>query len=518
MDKFGKLALEECISEETMTRRGGIDGKPFWNTYATQFMYVPTFFFSSIWGIEEYIYTATDSKGDTYTFTADNSSAPLTPIWKDLAYGMVELKVEAVCKATGRNYLAGARTFCKMEPFPGRSALPPKARSYKECAIKAFRYVFNDEVTRHWLTHGVPEPDYYNNVYASKTFSSVIRAMIAYAELEPENAKDALKIATNAADYLLSITYGEDSQLPHIPPTYSFKGLNKEKVDALAPAADGRKHQVMMIYPTFVGRAYLQLEKVTGDKKYFDAALKIAEYYKNNVLENGSWYLLVSEQTGEHENTNFCLDFTMLPFFTDMYERTGDECWRTIERNYFECIKNESLENYNWEAQFEDVKLTSSYYNLCHKNADAMIGYIVDYLSDDKEMMGEAIELMRYVEDQFVVWTDFAPWCYWHYKEQQWYSPAGLEQYLWYVPIDGSADGIIKAFLKLYSATKNELYLEKAFALGDSITRMQNDETGVIPTHWMTTDCTTNLYLFWMNCHVGSAFTMLELAKANGEL
>ena len=518
MDKFGKLALEECNSEETMTRRGGVDGKPFWNTHATQFMYVPTFFFSPIWGVKEYIYSATDSKGDTYTFTADNSSAPLTPIWKDLAYGIVELKVEAVCEATGRNYLAGARAFCKMEPFPGRSKLPPKARSYKECAIKAFRYVFEDEVYRYWLTHGVPKPDYFLNVYPSKTISSIIKSMIAYAELEPENAEEAIKIATNAADYLLSITYGEDSHLPNVPPTYSFKGLDKAVVDANAPAAYGRRHQVMTIYPAFVGSAYLKLEEATGDKKYFDAALKIAEFYKNTVLENGSWYLLVSEQTGEHESTNCCLEFSMLPFFADMYARTGDECWHTIERNYFEYIKKESFDNYNWEAQFEDVRLTSSYYNLCHKNADRMICYIAEEMSDNPEMMEQAKELMRFVEDQFVVWTDYAPWCKWHYKEQKWYSPAALEQYLWYVPIDGSAVCIIRPLLKLYEATKNELYLEKAYALGDSMTRMQNPETGVIPTHWMTTDCSTVLYNFWINCHIGSAFIMLELAKANGEL
>jgi hypothetical protein len=62
--------------------------------------------------------------------------------------------------------------------------------------------------------------------------------------------------------------------------------VDKAVVDAEAPAAWGRRHQVMTIYPAFVGDAYLKLEEATGDKKYFDAALKIAEFYKNTVLEN----------------------------------------------------------------------------------------------------------------------------------------------------------------------------------------------------------------------------------------
>ena len=77
---------------------------------------------------------------------------------------------------------------------------------------------------------------------------------------------------------------------------------------------------------------------------------------------------------------------------------------------------------------------------------------------------------------------------------------------------------IMATFLSLYSATENPLLLEKACALGDSITRMQNPETGVIPTHWMKEDCTTNLENFWINCHIGTAFRLVELAEAVGEI
>jgi hypothetical protein len=94
--------------------------------------------------------------------------------------------------------------------------------------------------------------------------TAIIKAMVAYAELAPEQAKDALTLAKNAADYLISITYGTESSLAGLPPTYSFKGLNKKIVDANAPAADGRKDTLMIIYPASVGSAYLTLEKGNG--------------------------------------------------------------------------------------------------------------------------------------------------------------------------------------------------------------------------------------------------------------
>ncbi|MBE7037035.1 MAG: hypothetical protein E7403_07055 [Ruminococcaceae bacterium] len=519
MDIYAKQAMEECSSEQTMVRQGGINGKPFWNVNSSQFMYAPSFCFPYICGVREYIFTAKDCKGNMHRFTADKPTAPLAPIWKELEAGMVELTVEAVCKTTGKTYLCGGRTFCKISSFPGRAALPKRTCSYKECATKAFRYVFNDEATRYWLTHGVPKPDYYHNVYPSKMISSIIKAMIAYAELEPEHANDALLTATRAADYLLSITYGEDSPLCGLPPTYSFKGMDQEMVASTAPDdVSEREHQVMMIYPAFVGSAYCALAKATGNKKYYDAAIKIAEYYKHNVLENGSWPLLVSEKTGKSETANCCLDASILLFLSEIYAITGEECWHSLENNYFSYIRRTCLDNYNWEAQFEDTTLSCNYSNLSHINAGKIIEYIVDNLADDTEMLEEAIVLMRYIEDQFVVWGDFAPWSPDKKPDEKWYSPAALEQYYWYVPIDGSTARVIQCFLKLYSVTGNELYLEKARALGDSITRMQNKETGVIPTHWITTNCSTELRNFWINCHIGSSFIMFELAKAEKEI
>ncbi len=519
MDKYAKQALNEYNSDLTTVRHGGKNGKNFWNINSSQFMFVPSFQFPAIPAAKEYRFTATDSTGKTYSFTADIPTAPLTPIWKDIAVGMVELKVEAIHSINNKTYLSGARTFYKAAPFPGRDALPPKACSYKECATKAFRYVFNYPTTQYWLKYGVPDPNYYHNVYPSKMISSIVEAMIAYADLEPENAKEALKLATNAADYLISITYDNTSLLEGLPPTYSFKGLNKEIVDATAPAADGRKDKLMMIYPATVGCMYLQLEKATGDEKYFKAAERIAKYYKNNVLSNGSWYLLISEKTGEPESFNCCSSFGILKFLNQFYIRTKDDCWNKLERNYYEYLVKTCLENYNWEGQFEDIALTGNYLNLTHLQADMMISYITNNLSDNSEMVKAAEELMRFVEDQFVVWGDFAPWSK-HYVEGEsyWYSPAAMEQYLWYVPIDGSTAAVMKAFLALHSVTHDDLMLEKACALGDSITRMQDPETGVIPTHWMKKDCTENLSNFWINCHIETAFQMMNLAKATGEI
>jgi hypothetical protein len=221
---------------------------------------------------------------------------------------------------------------------------------------------------------------------------------------------------------------------------------------------------------------------------------------------------LISIKTGDPESDNVCASYQILDFVHAIYQKTGDEIWYIIEKNYFNNLQSKRFESYNWEGQFEDVVLTGNYSNLTHIDANSQIKYIVKNFSDDKKAVEDAKELLRFVEDQFVVWGEFAPWGY-NPEKDVWFSPAGLEQYLWYVPIDGSTARIMNAFLDVYSITKDPLLLEKACALGDSITRMQNKKTGVIPTHWTKKDCNENLENFWINCLIGAANGLTRLAE-----
>lgn len=516
---FREEAFKQYNSEEFMVRPGGVKGRGFWNINSTQFIYNPCFSFPIIPKANGYLFTATDANGKVHTFTAEKPTASLSPIWKDIPTGMTTLKVESLDKDGKPQYLAGARTFFKADGFPGRENLPQKACSYKECATKALRYVFNEKFNQYWLIHGKPDPFYPHNVYPAKTISSVIEAMISYATLEPENKEKALQLAVNAADYMLSISYKENSSFRGLPPTYSFDGLDFDTVDKTAPMAKNRTDKIMLIYPASAGMAYFDLFDATGDKKYFDAAMVIADYYKNNVLPSGSWHLMCSVETGEVEGNNECASYRILDFIHAVYERTNEEVWLTLEKNYFANLQAKRFECYNWEGQFEDILLSGSYTNLTHIDADSLIKYITKNFKDDKDKMEDAKELLRFVEDQFVVWGKFSPWNT-HYAPEKdfWYSPAGVEQYYWYVPIDGSTSKIMSVFLDVYSVTKDPLLLEKACALGDMITRMQVKETGLIPTHWMKKDCKENVENFWINCQIGTAGHMMQLAKVMGEI
>ncbi len=512
MDQFAKQALLEYNSEECSPHPGGVEGRAFWNTNASQFMFVPTLQFPRIPKGRAYIYTAEDQHGKTHSFRASTPTASLAPIWSVIPEGFVTLRVEALDKFDNVLALVGTRTFFKCAPFPGRAALPPKAKTYRDCALDAFRFVYNDPMVQRWLTHGTPDPDYAHNAYPAKTIESIIRAMIYYAKFEPFNADNALLLARRAADYLLSITPDGDDPLAGLPPTYSFEGLHAESVNKVAPAAEGCLGTTMMIYPVAAAHALLELAEVTGDEKYFNAALRIAEYYKANVLPCGSWYLLYDCKTGKPLTNNICVNFKFVTFFHSLFEKTRDPAWHELEVGCYKYISEVCLKTYNWEGQFEDVKVSGNYQNLTHFTANNMIEYIAANLADDGKMVAEAVDLMRYVEDQFVVWGEFPRWG--AAEEQKIYhTPAGLEQYFCYCPIDASAATIMSAFMSMYHLRHDRLYLEKAMALGDMTTRMQDPESGIVPTFWIGENCAEGRRNFWINCQIHTAFVMMRLAE-----
>lgn len=514
-------ALREYANPETTAHHGGAFGRPFWNVQSSQFMYAPAFQFTIAPGAKTYIFTAKDESGKTYTFEADSPMALLTPIWSDIPEGFVELTVHAEFDMDLPRMLMGARTFYKCAPYPGPEAFPPKARSYKETARKALDYAFSQSYIQYWLTHGTPDPEYDFNVYPSKTYSSVIQGMLDYAKVSPKNKDAALKIAENVADFMISISFSDDTPLHNIPPTY-YVDFRKDLSKYNNESAIVRGHGVMMIYPASAGLAYLALEKATGKKRYFEAAEKIADYYKNNVLENGSWYLFLDAKTGEPISPNYCVPNVIMTFMHEMYERTGEDVFKTLEENAWNYMVKKCLEPYDFEGQFEDSAISTLYSNLAHGPACFMLEYILNNKKDDPALMGEADDLLRFIEDQFVVWGKHAKWDHHPNPKQggnkeEWYTPAGLEQFRWLMPIDASTSNIMMSFIQMYQLKKDPLMLAKACTLGDMLTRMQNPENGFIPTQWMRKSCIEDEKYFWINCLFSTAKRLIQLSELTEE-
>ena len=132
------------------------------------------------------------------------------------------------------------------------------------------------------------------------------------------------------------------------------------------------------------------------------------------------------------------------------------------------------------------------------------------------EVLSIAEMIARYIEDQFVLWSPVrVP------KEQvkvlrhdyltgKEVYPVAQEQYSYMRPISGSAADALWTFTAVARATGNRLWLAKACALGDVMTRTQRPD-GELPTYWDD----LSIHSTWLNCQVFCAQALLELAVAS---
>jgi len=159
------------------------------------------------------------------------------------------------------------------------------------------------------------------------------------------------------------------------------------------------------------------------------------------------------------------------------------------------------------------------YTNLTHYGAMESFMYLTEKYPVDPAVRAGARELMRFAEDQFVIWEQ--PGWVWNecvggerrendtWGWYRWHAPCVLEQYRYYTPVDGSASHLCHGFLMMYELEKNPLDLAKARALGDAITNVQY-ENGRIPTLYTEND---DLQSDWINCMFYAAAGLKKLTE-----
>ena len=494
--------LAELNAEDLKAEVRPGDGvtQPFWNVCSKQFLYAPSFDFKALPGAVKYGFRITDAKGRVHDFEADRPTASLAPVWMSVAPGPAKI----VVTANGTN-VVGRREFHRAAPFaPG--SYPPAARPYGECASRALEWMFGCAWVRHWA-EGSIDKTYQLNCFPSKMVPAVIDSMLMYAERHPERRGEALKIAENAARWLMENSVREPESMKGLPITY-FDYFEETK--SLGDPWDSKqishrkRDQVMMIYPASVARAYLRLARATGRCAYFDYAKNIAERYLVLQRTDGSWPFVLQFPSGKVLSANAAGETDICEFLDEMSAETGDVRYRAASDRAIPSMERR-IRTFDWEGQFEDVKPQAKpYANLSkHIAADTMI-YLLG--RDSKKYRTTAREALRFAEDQFVAWSSPA--------QGSWYVPGVIEQFECAVTIDASYAKMIRFYLKLYEAEGNPLDLAKARALGDAVTRNQMPD-GLIPTVFPYDAGRAGRH--WLNCMCATIRGLRELESYRGQ-
>jgi hypothetical protein len=489
---------------------GKIGGKaPFWNNYAMRFIYVPSFEFKAFPGVEKYRFTVIDAENKVHTFTAERPDEPLSAVWDDLPVGFTTVSIDALNAEDQVVDNSGVRKFYRASPFRGNYA-PPRCDD-RESAEMALKYVFEQQHNQSWRKTGKPSRSYQLYCYPNKIIASVIKGMINYAQLSPKDREAALDIACKCADYLISISEKPGTPLEYMPPTYMWQER----------ASKAYLGQIMMIYPCVAGEAYMLLYDTVKDEKYLKAAERIADTYCKTQLDNGSWYLKIYMKDGtpvmptdnalnaEEREPNYCVPVEIADFLNHIGKVCKNDRYLNAANRAVNYIRKNVQPAFNWEGQFEDQIPRAPYVNNTKHTAVRYAQYLLKQDKCSKADVEYARILLRYAEDQFVVWERPMPrFPIFRSHSTQWLLPCVLEQYAYYVPIDASAATLLNFYVAMHKKSGNPLDLAKAKALADAITRGQDPETGRYMTYWETNE--RGKLAGWINCAMVSAYAVMN--------
>ena len=477
-----------------------------WTVNSSRFMYPPRLEFPQLRGAGDATMEVSGADGATNVLRASGCVFDLAPVWDALPVGYVHMTARAGDREA-------RRFFWKKAMF--REGAYDKAKcGYGECAAKCFRYLMDMPAIRHLVEKGEPDPRYALNCYPNKMCASIAAGFAHHAAKCPEDAARSLAIAKAAADWLISVSEKDGAPLAGFPPTYMGKNFTAKQYAG----------QIMLNYPCLAAKAYLALERATGEAKYLEAAKKIGERYLTLQGDDGTWPMKLYAKDGRPACPNRLFPIGMIETLEDLHAATGDARYRVSADKAFGYIERGPMVDWNWEGQFEDVKPSKKYANLTMHPVCSTAIYCLRRFPGNAQRIAEAMDAERFAEDQFIDWevpygvNDPPVWGPYAKKKWQnqfagWHCPAVMEQYECYVPVDGSSAKLIRLYIALHKATGDGLYMKKARALGDQATVVQ-ERNGLIPTWWGSkTPGNGN----WINCMIGTSYALEELAEACGE-
>ena len=497
-----------------------------WNARARRFVYAPFIAFTNVEGAVRY---ETEVVDDFHRAQRQPSVGPeidLATCWDALPVGYVTASCRAF-DADGR--MKGgvqSRTFWKKAAFGGE--YEPAKMSYALARTRMFDCFMNMKETRYLLENGRPDPSYPLNGYPSKMLSAVIVATVSQLESKG-TIKDLavadrplLELARRAADHLIADAVPAGNPLAHFTRTYAKEGSEYGRFA-------GRQDHIMLNYPAEAGVAFLRLYRFGGERKYLEAAERIAGTFMSRQEADGTWPLRQNAVTGEVQGPNRLIPMDVIELMEGLYAVSGKEDFRRCADRAFAFVEKGPLRNWNWEAQFEDSpSYPKPYANLSNVPANKAVRYLLTRFRGDARRVAQAREILAFIEDQFVEWeppyrhrrfpqegmspTDDGGWKWWCRPFDDWMTPCALEQYACYVPVNASSANCVASFLAMAKATGEGIWLDKARAIGDALTRMVEDD-GFFNT-WCVRGVSRfdERYHTWLNCTLETKTVLDQLA------
>jgi hypothetical protein len=253
---------------------------------------------------------------------------------------------------------SGASFFLKSaEP---RDAPPELARACDRSIRDAARFLFADVGIDNairdengarvppYIYHAVIDDDdhfTYRASYPAYHHAYLIEAFLNYYNYTGDDR--AIARARQIADWTIAHSTAASDRWPNLP----WSTFNEGK-----PGGIEDKDTLQPDKAAYMGLAYARLKEVTGDQRYLDAAIAIANTLSLNQNKDGSWPFRVNPTTGAVFQPYTAGLFMPVAFFEKMYAVTKNLDYKNAQITAWLWMLRNPVRTNNWSGFYEDIE------------------------------------------------------------------------------------------------------------------------------------------------------------------
>jgi hypothetical protein len=440
-----------------------------------------------------------------WTATVTAPEVDLAPAWPDLKLGPVDVLVRGFDDDGVEVSVRAHRRFWRV---PGFDGLRPVPADWGTAAREAVAYLLDpardpladyerDEPRNAWRSFEDSVTGLRGRVgFPALHHPSHILALMAFADANPTDplAGQARRQALAYGAWLLD--HG-------LPAGWRCAGLAPSTVEDGAVGGWVEGGAITLFRAARVGEALLRLHAHTGDDAYLARARRIADVLLDLQEPDGSLPFRVNPRDGAVVERYTSAVVTPMRLFAMLED--DHEPYREARLRAEAWLVAGPLTDGRWEGMYEDIPGTEPWTNLENWDVLETIRYLLGPHCTLPDRVAHAEALNAFVEDQFVVWApEQSP------VTVRCPTPAVLEQFRCYHPMEVHTGNWLVSLLALHRATGADHYLAKGIAAANTIAASQH-ELGALSTWGLDTRFGTPLItLDWPGCNAVAVSALLH--------
>ncbi|HXN21461.1 MAG TPA: hypothetical protein VOA41_01805 [Candidatus Dormibacteraeota bacterium] len=258
-----------------------------------------------------------------------------------------------------------------------------------------------------------------------------------------------IKMAQVLADWDIANSTPADAAAPYLPPSV----VNWQQDGSWKPQGWGLEPDKS----AYMATTYLKLSAVTGEKKYLDAAVRVAKTLEKLQGADGGWPFRVNPKSGEVEHGYTCSQLWYVWLFEQLAEVTGDTRYLEPRNKAFRWLLENPLKTNLWMGLYGDIPSGAKSYDQWVPLETAM--YLLDHRSEDSGYVAQAKAVLDWVNRTLVVYPGLHRGV-----------PGLIEQSTYQVTLTHHELRLAEMYSELWDATGEQKYKELAVEIANSVT------------------------------------------------